>query len=171
MKYFSIFIIVLVLLTSCISDEKKDGPKIEKLPEIALYNTQIILKSENAEDIVLDADYVEYLENVAIIEGMSFTQLDSNGALYLVGNASNGEINTDTKVMKLSGDVVLSQKKDDLNIECQELEFKYEDAIINTSGDAFLKYNNIEIEASSLSASLNDLSFEVGQIVKGKIHD
>ena len=171
MKYFSILFIIIILLSSCTVKEKAEGPKIDKLPDIALYNTQISLKAEESEDIVITASYVEYLEDKVEIHDMEFEQLDEKGNLYLVGQAKKGNVDTLTKVMVLSEGAILEQKQEGIRISCDNLEFKYEDAIINSDGRVSLNYGDIALEAIGLSANMNSLSFELGEILKGSIND
>ena len=132
-------LLLIAFLSACSTGNVEEGGTSveESLPDMVMRNAKMRLSQEGEEPIEFSVSSLSYYpeENVARLQGLSFTQCDSEGNVRLEGSADKGMIETEGNVLTLSGNVLLHQIGNGMRITTSdELEFKSESEEVSAQG-------------------------------------
>ena len=163
-------IIVSLLMASC-SFVSDDGTEHEKLvtPDIILENATYTLGQTGEPPIFIKSSMIELYsdDNRAITEALSFIQYNEDGEIRLEGSADSSEIDTESKVMKLDGNVRLAENESGMMIEADTLMFDSENDEVTADGNVKVVSDDGEFEGTGFAGDLLLSSYSFASIEKG----
>ena len=163
-------ITVSLLMASC-SFVSDDGTEHEKpvTPDIILENATYTLGQTGEPPIFIKSSRIELYsdDNRAITEALSFIQYNDDGEIRLEGSADSSEIDTESKVMKLDGNVRLAENESGMMIEADTLMFDSENDEVTADGNVKVVSDDGEFEGTGFAGDLLLSSYSFASIEKG----
>ncbi len=143
MKYFLTLIIALSLI-SCRFNESDGKPRAEKIehPDIILEDASYKLNQQSENPIVLVGSKITFYsaDHRADLESFTFYQENSDGEKVMEGSADTGTIDTANETLNLSGNVVIRQKSNNI-------ELKTDSVIINTKQEEISSPSRVMVKS------------------------
>lgn len=166
-------IIAFILLLSLISCKNEIvNTTIENYPDISLKNAKYLLGREDGDNVMFNAEEMNIFlkEKNAKLSHVSFEQKkDSNGELFVSGKADNADINTETLLSALSGNVMIILHEGNNSITAENINWNKDTQNVESSGRVELKYDDISIDGVDLTGNLQSGVFTFSKIKKGLI--
>lgn len=166
----ALLVLLLALLCSCsFIDEDSSEHEKAKLPDIVLIDTSYTLGQSGENPVYIASDRMELWssEDRAETGRISFYQLDENGEVSLSGRADRAEIDTETKVIRLSGNVLFLKSGSDMRIEAEELVFDSEGEELSAEGTVSVSSEDGTFVGSGFTADLVSSTYAFKAITKG----
>ena len=167
--YISISILLLVIF-SC-SNDIGNVEKVE-YPDITMKGTKYLLGRSDGDAVLFNADKMEIFFNrkKALIDGASFEQRKTETReLFVSGSADKADINTDTYLSNLTGNVKIFLHEDGNSIEAETVSWNKDTESITTTGNVYLDYGDIKINGTNLTGNLQTGVFTFSEIISGTI--
>ena len=166
-------IIAFILLLSLISCKNEIiETKAINYPDISLKNAKYLLGREDGDNVMFNAEEMDIFlkEKNAKLSNVSFEQKkDSNGELFVSGKADNADINTETLLSALSGNVMIILHEGNNSITAENINWNKDTQNVESSGRVELKYDDISIDGVDLTGNLQSGVFTFSKIKKGLI--
>lgn len=165
-------LLLLVLLVSC-KNEIIETDAI-KYPDISLKGARYLLGREDGDNVLFNAEQMDiYLnEKDAKLKGVSFEQKkDSNGELFVSGTSDNADINTETFLSTLNGNVRITLHEGNNSINTDSINWNKDTQNVTSDGRVELKYGDITIDGINFSGNLQTGTFTFSKIRRGFIKD
>lgn len=141
-------------------------------PDITLKGTKYLLGRSDGDGVLFNADKMELYLNrkKAFIEGASFEQRKTaTKELFVSGSADKADINTDTYLSELTGNVKIFLHEDGNSIEADSVSWNKDTESIVSVGNVYLDYGDIKIKGINLSGNLQTGVFTFKEITSGTI--
>lgn len=172
MRLLSLLLSILIL-TSCTFSSKEDQDKGEKVtvPDIILENAEYLLGQSGENPIVINGEKITFYskDNRAELERFSFVQKDEDGSIILEGSADGGIINTKTKTMNLSGNVILRNASDDMEILAENLIYDSENDEASADGKVVIKSKEGNFSGEDFKGDLRNMVYSFSKMEDGNI--
>ncbi len=166
-------VIASLLMVSCsLSTEAELASRTLALPDLALVNAEYVLKDEESEPIAIQAAEISLFDktNTAILSSLSFTQRDEEGTILLSGRADEAVANTKNWDAQLSGNVQITDYRNDFVISADELSWLHKQQLITAPADRLVTIvytDDKRIEGYGLDGNLKTSTFTFDRIVSG----
>ena len=151
------FLAIVLILTSCsfISGDQ-DSSVAETRPDIVLIEAEYTLGQSGENPIFINSSRMTFYssDSRALTESLSFEQFSDDGSLIIEGHADSSDINTDSKVIDLTGNVMLRKLDNDMLIEADQLTFDSENSTIKADGSVFVQTDDGSFRGSGFSGDL-----------------
>lgn len=140
MRLLCLFLIILLSSCSFISEEEGSTDDTVR-PDIVLIGAEYTLGQAGENPIFIKSPRMTFYssDNRAVTEALSFVQYDDDGNIIIEGQADSSDINTDTKVIDLSGSVMLRKVDDDMFIQADSLVFDSGNSMITADGSVYVQ--------------------------------
>lgn len=166
------FILAFMILTlsSCsfITDDDGEHEKAI-LPDIILENSTYTLGQSGEKPVYIESSRMTLYskDNLAVVEDISFISYDDEGNPSVEGSAGHSEINTETKVMNLSGGVRLRASDGDMMIEAESLIFDSDKEEIEAEGDVSVSSEDGTFTGTGFRGDLREEAYSFTTISEG----
>ncbi len=161
---------IILLLSSCSfrSGEEEEHEKAV-LPDIILENSTYTLGQSGERPIYIESSRMTLYsyDNQAIVENISFISYDEDGNPSIEGSAGHGEIETDTKRMKLTGSVRLRASDGDMMIEADNLMFDSENEEVQADGNVRVSSEDGTFSGTGFKGDLREETYSFETIQEG----
>lgn len=168
-------IIAFILLLSLISCKNEIiETKAINYPDISLKNAKYLLGREDGDNVMFNAEEMNIFlkEKNAKLSHVSFEQKkDSNGELFVSGQADNADINTETLLSALSGNVKIILHEGNNSITAENINWNKDTQNVESNGRVELRYDDISINGVNFTGNLQSGVFTFSKIKKGLIKD
>lgn len=167
-------LLLLALLCSCTLDDgtyAESQAAIIERPDIVLIESTSRLFQEGQNPLVLTAGRLSYWmdEERMEVDGLHFTQSSDDGEVDITGSADHARIDTASSIMELSGSVSLMSRSAGLSISGDQLIFDTQEQTIDASGEVNVSFDGGSLRARGLSADLDSMHMDLGQIIDGEV--
>ena len=151
--------------------EAESQAAIIERPDIVLIESTSRLFQEGQEPLVLTAGRLSYWmdEERMEVEELHFTQNSDDGQVDITGSADHARIDTASSIMELSGSVDLSSRSAGLSISGDQLIFDTPEQTIDAPGEVHVSFDGGSLRAIGLSADLDSMHMDLGQIIDGEV--
>ena len=155
-------IIAFILLLSLISCKNEIiETKAINYPDISLKNAKYLLGREDGDNVMFNAEEM----NIFLKEK------NSNGELFVSGKADNADINTETLLSALSGNVKIILHEGNNSITAENINWNKDTQNVESNGRVELRYDDISINGVNFTGNLQSGVFTFSKISKGLIKD
>lgn len=167
--------VIASLLISCsLSTEAELVRHTLDLPDLALVDAEYVLKDARQDPIAIKARTISLYDatNTAHLTDFTFSQRDSKGAVTLTGQADRAEANTKSFDATLSGNVMIVDHVNDLQIAADQLLYRHDDKLIKAESDQLVTIvygEGKRVEGYGLDGELGHSIFSFDRIVTGVI--
>jgi len=168
-------VIASVLTISCsLSTEAELASRTLALPDLTLVNAEYVLKDEESEPIAIQAAEISLFDKTdrAILSSLSFSQSDKEGKVVLTGRADEAEANTKNWDARLTGNVQVTDVRNDFVIKADELSWLHKQQLITAPADRLVTIvytDDKRIEGYGLDGDLKSAVFTFDRIVSGAV--
>lgn len=162
--------LLIILLCSCSFVEEEDGEHAKAdLPDIVLEDTSYTLGQNGENPVYIASERMELWssDNRAETGRITFYQLDDDGDIALRGRADRAEIDTDTKVLMLSGNVLFLSSDGNMRIEADDLVFDSGNEELTAEGTVSVSSEDGTFTGEGFSADLVSSTYTFKSITKG----
>ena len=170
MRKMVILALIAVVLSSCSFISEDDGEHTkETLPDIILENSSYTLGQSGQRPVYIESTRMTLYskDNLAIVENISFISYDEDNNPSVEGSASYGEIDTDSKVMHLTGNVRLRATDGDMMIEAEDLTFDSENEEIEAEGEVRVSSEDGTFAGIGFRGDLREEAYSFSAIKEG----
>lgn len=168
----ALLLLLIPLLVSCsFVDEEDTEHDKEQHPDLILENTEYILGQSGESPVYIQSARIALWsgEDKAETGSLSFCQLDEDGEIAISGRAGHAVINTETKVLELSGDVVFQSMDGNMRIEAGSLVFDSDNEELSSEGNVSVSSDDGTFEGEGFHADLVNSAYTFSAITKGTI--
>lgn len=170
--YGTIILLLLVTLISCKNEIIET--KAIKYPDITLKNAKYLLGREDGDNVLFNAGEMDIFlnEKKAMLSSVSFEQKkDSNGELFISGSADKADINTETLLSSLKGNVKIILHEGNNSISAENINWNKDTQNVESDGRVLLTYDDISIDGINFTGNLQSGVFTFSGIKTGFIRD
>ncbi|PKL11585.1 MAG: LPS export ABC transporter periplasmic protein LptC [Spirochaetae bacterium HGW-Spirochaetae-8] len=176
---FIIFLLLVLLMsTAACSFVPPEGSAIGKPadnPDLLMQDAEYLLGIAGNEPVLIRAKTIEIYQTAgkAYLENITFTQQDSQGQTTVSGKALAAQIDTKTNNVSLTGDIVIINHLDDLEITAQALTWIHDRRIFESEAEseAQIAYGNgNSVRGTGFSADFTQATYEFLKISEGVLH-
>jgi LPS export ABC transporter protein LptC len=175
---YAFLLLVLLMSTVACSFAPTEGSVIGKPadnPDLLLREAEYLLGIAGSAPVLIHAKTIEIYQSagIAYLENLTFSQLDSQGQITVSGSAIYAQIDTKTNNVSLSGDIVILNHLDDLEITAQALTWVHDSKIFESDAEseASIAYGNgNSVRGTGFTADFTEATYEFLQISEGVLH-
>lgn len=170
MARIAILLAIILLLPSCSFISEDDGMHEKAIhPDIIMENSTYTLGQSGQNPVYINSSRITLYskDDLAIVENMSFRSYDDEGNIAIEGEAGHGEINTATKVLKLSEGVSLKASNGDMMIEADNLIFDSENEEIQADGNVRVSSEDGVFTGTGFKGDLREEAYSFAAITEG----
>ncbi|HPK47719.1 MAG TPA: LPS export ABC transporter periplasmic protein LptC [Sphaerochaeta sp.] len=166
-------VIASLLMISCsLSTEAELARCTLVLPDLTLVNAEYVLKDEESEPIAIQAAEISLFDktNTANLSRLTFTQRDGEGTILVSGRADAAVANTKEWDAQLSGNVEITDYRNDFVITADELSWLHKQQLITAPANQLVTIvytNDKRVEGYGLDGNLKNSTFTFDRIVSG----
>ena len=168
-----ILALLILSLSSCSMESQ--GPvssKSYEFPDISLTEATYVLGRSGESPLTITASEIAIFEktNQAKLEGLEFSQLDTEGLTLLSGKADSATVNTETYDARLYGNILVTQKKEDFTIEADQLLWLHDQQVLQSLDDSAVRIlfdGGQTLEGGGFKGNLKTGTYEFSKQVEG----
>ncbi len=169
-----LLLVLLMSMTSC-SFVPPEGSAIGKPadnPDLLMRDAQYLLGIAGNEPILIRAEIIEIYQAAgkAYLENITFSQQDDQGQTTVSGKALTAWIDTKSNNVSLTGDIVIFNHLDELEITAQALTWIHDSRIFESeaSSEAQIAYGNgNRVRGTGFTADFTQATYEFLRISEG----
>ncbi len=168
-----IFLLILLLSSSCSFREEGEKTAAIETPTLMLEKAKYTLGQEGEHPVIIFGDKITIweLNDKALLENITFTQLDEEGNTILSGKADSADINIKTKYSVFSGNVEIEENRNNYYIKSSKIVYDIDNQHLTTAEEITVTFPDGSIVGKGLEANLKTNTFKIGTIDKGELNN
>jgi len=141
-------------------------------PDLLMHDAEYLLGIAGNEPVLIRAETIEIYQTAgkAYLTNITFSQKDSQGQATVSGSALAAQIDTKTNNVSLTGDIVILNHLDELEITAQALTWIHDSRIFESEvgSEARIAYGNgNSVQGTGFTANFTEATYEFLTISEG----
>jgi len=176
--FLLVLVVLVVIVSSCELDSETaaTGSDTIEHPDMVLFDADYVLGLAGSQPILIHAATIEIhgARQQAVLSEVTFEQYGSDGLVSFSGTARTMAVDTDTNDATLTGDIVVTNHRADVEIKADSLSWSHEHRLLTGPADGTVVLDHggrYHLTGTGFSGDFGNAIYEFATIGQGEVRD